>query len=479
MIQSTEQLKELARADNTGLRRRLISGISSQFFNTLLVVSSRFLLIPLYLHAWGVDGFADWLVLVAASLMATFFSLGQQTRYGNLVREAWAYRNIETLEDVYASAQGFFLVLFLVLITSLGLLVTALDVPSILNLRTLDHAEASLALIALCLAGGGVPYKEFLRALPIARQDFTRTELVVSLSVLLSIGGTAIALVLFKAPIVVVAFIQLFTEFLLVAVFFLVGSIRRYADLKLRLQFTRRHLPKLADLYVYGVPNGANWLTGSAPIFILSLVDVPGVQIAQFGVARTVGVGLRLGLRQISVLFAFEINRQNIQHDRRGMRRLHRIGSALLGVTAGGAIGSLMASWDLIVGTWTGGEIPVDLLLLALIMAQFGAAGLGEVLAGLLRYSRYTRDLAFATTACAIGYLLLPYTLATMYGVYGVAASVSALDILFFYLVPAFMVQRRFGLPALGSLGIPAVSGIVVGTASFLAVDLCRGFFGL
>lgn len=479
MMNAPKSLQELAQEDNRGLRRRLAFGISSQFLTTAVLIGSRFLLVPLYLYAWGVDGFADWLVLMAASMAASFWALGQQWRYGNALREAWAHRDVPRFEDVFGAAQSFWLLMLLGLIAALSGFLLAFDVTALLNLRTLGRLEASISLVALCVAAFGLCYREFLRSVHQARGEFTRTEVMGLCGNVVAVTTTAIALGLFKAPILVAALIQPMAGFVLVSLLFLMDGVRRYPDLHLGLRWTRRHLPRRADLYVYGVPNGGEWLSSSAPTLILGLVNVPGVQIAQYGVARTVGIALRIGLRQIGKLFAFEIIRQHTQGDRAGMQRLHMVGGGLLGLAVGGAFGFLVASWDVIVGVWTGGEVPVDLLLLILILTQLSSAGLGELVSGLLRYGHHTRDLAYSTTLCALGYLVFAYGMAAAYGAYGLVATVSLLDALFFFIVPAAFVHYRFGLPAWRSLGLPALTGGIAGLTSYVAVDFGRGLFGV
>ncbi|TVQ29338.1 MAG: hypothetical protein EA356_17085, partial [Geminicoccaceae bacterium] len=93
-------MKALARADGRGLKKRLAKGVSTQLLTFGTLIASRFLLVPLYIGAWGTDLYADWLVLLSVSWLLQAAIFGQHWRYAKEIRDAWAIRDVAQMNLV-------------------------------------------------------------------------------------------------------------------------------------------------------------------------------------------------------------------------------------------------------------------------------------------------------------------------------------------------------------------------------------------
>lgn len=459
-----------AATDSRSLWKRLALGFSSQFLNLGVFVASRILLVPLFINAWGVALYADWLVLVALSLSLQVLVMGQHIKFGNEIRHAWARREIDAMNAAFRVANGFWLLLFpAVMLGTLGLF-SVVDLSALMSLDMLSGQQAAWVLALLSVASMNILYQTFNRAIYQARGAFSRGELVITVCVLIETGLIALMLFL-DGPVLSVALVQGVAMPLIASAVILRDSLTCFPELRFAVALRRGSLPSPRDVYDYGVPHAADIISSNAPMLILGLVNVPNLQVVQFGLARTATNMMRFLLRPIVSLVTMEASRLRIQEDHRRRAKMDNFGMLVGAVLAGGIAGALVGSGDVIYEVWTDGEVAVDFVLLGLVALHTGAWSLGLFVVNLLRYGGESSALARPATLNVLGYCILGYAAGSLFGVYGLLATVAALDALLMFVVPAYAVRRRMGIAMWRTVGLATVAGVLTFAAAFTVCD--------
>ena len=79
---------------------RLKSGLARTALSQIIIAATAIALVPLYIAAWGVDGYGRWLSLTAVIAYLSLLDLGGQNYVGNLLAGAYAPVSYTHL-DVY------------------------------------------------------------------------------------------------------------------------------------------------------------------------------------------------------------------------------------------------------------------------------------------------------------------------------------------------------------------------------------------
>src|SRR6201996_934893 len=64
--------------------------MGAQMSTQALRIVQQILLVPFFLHAWGIDLYNDWLLINAATALLTIFDGGMQPYFGGLLQETKA-----------------------------------------------------------------------------------------------------------------------------------------------------------------------------------------------------------------------------------------------------------------------------------------------------------------------------------------------------------------------------------------------------
>jgi O-antigen/teichoic acid export membrane protein len=471
-------LQELARADGRGLKRRLAKGFGTLLVTVGTMVASRILLVPLYLMAWGVGTYADWLVLQATAMLLQCTLLGQHWRYARKIRDAWAVRDIAKMNHWLQASLGYWILIYAVVGLALALFVTTVDITRIFALGSLGRVEAGITLLLLTAANLALICQESLRSLYQSRGQFARAEMIVTTNLFLQTALVA-SFLLLDASVVVIATIQCATSLGLATAMLILDSRHRFPEVCYRLSLRRADLPRRGDLYDLGLPHLAETMSLSGPMFLLGLAHVPSQQIVQFGLARTLGQTMRLLAKPFANMFTVELVRQQTQGDRSGMRRLYRFAAVILALVVGGIAGAFLAAADLIFALWTNNKVQVDIVLFAMVMMHESVINLGYLTISFMRLGGFARDLVLPSVIDAVAYMSIALGAAFAFGAYGLGAAIILLDLMLIFLVPAILVRRRTGLPVTSLIGLPLLVMATIGALAYGAMSVARGLLQL
>lgn len=451
------------------LGRRLVSNYLAQLFNQGIRVVEQIILVPLYLQAWGVDLYKDWMLLSAIAWFMMFFNLGTDYYFGNLFLTDVSRGDLQLFRRHLRTA-----LFCTVTISTCSLLVfytvaSAVDITELLQMTAIDRHSAYLILVLLSAPMAVLISEQVLHSIYRAWGDFTRGECIYGIYT--SIQLTCVALALFlRQPPWVVALCYLIMPTLFSAAL-LIDLLRRYPEVTIGL--TRPSRSELKEI----IPQSALYFT-----FTISLVLVQNGTLLLFGVLGVSAIAIvsynayRIftGLTQ-SVAYQFaigsgiEMARLLARGEREACRRLYaetgRIVASLTGLLAGV---SIPASGPFI-ALWTKGAVSDQLPLLAAFLLGIVGAGPGQASIMLLRYTNRPRPLAMAWLGQSVAGLLLASVLYPLYGVDGAALAFSICQLIALGVFLPLVVQRLHGFSATKHLLASYAAGLLAFALSYLA----------
>lgn len=473
MSESNADSQRWAAEDARGLGRRLVGGVGSQIVTLLIYFARTLLIVPFFITAHGVDGFADWAKLVATANILAAIALGQFVYYGYHIRTAYAARDTDNMNYWIACNNAFHFYIFVLTLSCLVGVLTVIDLRSILNLQYLGRVEAAAVLALLVFSMLGQSYRDTLRAVYTAHGEFTRSEIIRSIGIALITGGSIVALIM-GLPVLAVAIIHALIVPGFVCATALVDFARRYPDVRFTMSW-RIPAPsraRLDSLVAHAVPNFTDSVLQFGPTMLLGVFGVASELVVQFNLART-ALGV-LRARLVARIFAVEMTRQRVQEDWRGFRRLHWLGAIAVGVFAGGLFGALTAFWPFFLPLWTAGAIRPDMLLFLLLAIDSTVVNVSEHSGSLLRFGGQIGVVARYATLTAIFVAVFGISALAYADLYWMVAAFIVANAVFFHLLPPFALQRRIPQATVPvSLLVPPLAAAATAPLAYGAMEFC------
>ena len=131
------------------MRKRLIQGMGANFLAQIINLASRVLLVPLFLTAWGVEVYGEWLLLSSMVAYLSLTDLGGQLYLVNRLTQAYALGDLPLFRKILHTGLGLFLILPLAVF--LGFLGVMLVLPpgSLLQITITSRQVVFLVLAIL------------------------------------------------------------------------------------------------------------------------------------------------------------------------------------------------------------------------------------------------------------------------------------------------------------------------------------------
>jgi O-antigen/teichoic acid export membrane protein len=129
--------------------RRLIQGIGANFLGQIINLASRFLLVPLFLLAWGANIYGEWLLLSSMVAYLTLTDMGGATYIGNRMTQAFAHRDHELFRKILHTGLALFLAIPLVVFIVFITLIFFFNPSAFLHITQTSHRVVILVLALL------------------------------------------------------------------------------------------------------------------------------------------------------------------------------------------------------------------------------------------------------------------------------------------------------------------------------------------
>jgi O-antigen/teichoic acid export membrane protein len=131
--------------------KRLLQGIGANFLGQFINLASRFLLVPLFLLAWGANIYGEWLLLSSMVAYLTLTDMGGAIYIGNRMTQAFANQDPELFRKILHTGLALFLAIPLVVFIVFITLIFFFNPAAFLHITQTSHQVVILVLALLAL----------------------------------------------------------------------------------------------------------------------------------------------------------------------------------------------------------------------------------------------------------------------------------------------------------------------------------------
>ncbi len=134
------------------LRVRLIKGVGANLVGQSINIVSRLTLPPLFLHAWGVDIYGEWLLLSSFVSCLSLSDMGGQLYVVNRLTQAYTNKDMDLFRTLLRTGLAVFLVVPSIFFLGFVLFINLYHVESIFKIVKSNHQEVLWILIFLAFS---------------------------------------------------------------------------------------------------------------------------------------------------------------------------------------------------------------------------------------------------------------------------------------------------------------------------------------
>jgi O-antigen/teichoic acid export membrane protein len=129
--------------------KRLFRGIGANFLGQLINISSRIVLVPLFLLAWGADIYGEWLLLSSLVAYLSLSEMGAQLYIVNRMTQAYAQRDNDQFCKILHTGLAIFLIIPIVVFVIFVAVIGWINPATWLHITQTGHGTVVLVLAIL------------------------------------------------------------------------------------------------------------------------------------------------------------------------------------------------------------------------------------------------------------------------------------------------------------------------------------------
>ena len=129
---------------------RIVKGIGANLIGQIVNFANRILLVPLFLHTWGVEKYGEWLALTSVAAYLSLTDFGAQLYIVNRLTQLYAQQNWDEYRKVLHTGLALFMVVPAVFMVLFDLVAPWIS-SSTLGIRETPHADVVWILFILSL----------------------------------------------------------------------------------------------------------------------------------------------------------------------------------------------------------------------------------------------------------------------------------------------------------------------------------------
>jgi len=130
---------------------RLLLGMSANLIGQLINLAQRLLLVPLFISAWGVNTYSDWLQLTSLAAYFTLLDMGGQIYIINRLTQVFAVRDIHKFREYLHTGMLIFLLLPGIAVALFAAAMLVFPPSSFLVLSAIESSAATGVIIFVAL----------------------------------------------------------------------------------------------------------------------------------------------------------------------------------------------------------------------------------------------------------------------------------------------------------------------------------------
>jgi len=129
--------------------KRLFRGIGANFLGQLINISSRIVLVPLFLLAWGADIYGEWLLLSSMVAYLSLTEMGAQLYIVNRMTQAYAHRDHDQFCKILHTGLALFLIIPIAVFIIFVTVIVFFNPASFLHITQTGHGTVILVMAIL------------------------------------------------------------------------------------------------------------------------------------------------------------------------------------------------------------------------------------------------------------------------------------------------------------------------------------------
>lgn len=457
---------------------RLSGGFASATLSQIISAAKSILLVPLFLKAWGADGYGKWLTLTALVSYVSLIDLGGQLYIGNIMAREYVRGDKGRFLQKLSEGMSLFILLSLVVFF---LLLTVVSFP----LLTLPGHDGPLNLSerfiiffmgsALLMAVPGGVWVQSYRATGL----FVRGTMVANILNVMGLLCYIAILALGASPMIYAA------SFLVVST---IGTLYVIWDIRHIIPETRRINLSFASAWA-----GRFHVSGSFHFWIMALgngLKQQGVIIILAAAVSPVMVALYATHRVITGLVAYvssiiqpavwpEMTFLYAKGRRDDLNYLLLLTIRLVVLLSCGAALILLIFGPLIYLTWLGRKLDFHPILMFFLVSQIILFAGWSTSGWSLLASNQHRKIAYWSLANSLFTILIAIILVPKFGLLGVASAGLIGDIACGFLIFPWLASRVMGCPVAKiyqAILVPILVTIPAGTILFFCKTFVHGW---
>ena len=419
-------------------------GLASTLVSQVIAAASAIALVPLFLRAWGAEGYGRWLLLVAVVSSLSLLELGGQSLFGNLLAYAHVRRDTDAFRRHLGEAVSVFSVV--ASLAFVGLVITVVIGAQLSSAMRLTPTDQTIVIFLGATYLLTVPSGVYVTAYR-ATERFARGTMVGNL-----VGG--IALLAYGAVLLAGLGPGVYAITMLAActtgTLVIVADIRRQIPaargLPLGLAEARaggRHLGSSLHFSILAVAAAVNQ---QAVLLVLAASAGPAV-VALYATHRTAAGLVNYVGRVFEAPLRPELTFLHAAGNERDLRRATLLSIKVVTLLSGTLACGVWLTLPWVYPLWTGRHLDLAPVLMAVLLFQTALAA-GWTTAGwsLLASNRH-HALAYCAVLNACATVSLALLLAPRFGALGVASASLAGDVVFGAVLYPLLAARSSGFP--------------------------------
>ena len=410
--------------------RRLFAGWSASLFQMVLGITQQVALVPVFLHFWGSDLLAAWLVVYSAGYLILIADSGLQFR---VINRFLAFKSSVDCDGRTANFFASMLRIYFGLVATFVVLLVAgtqlLSPAAVLGFQATSNFDAAfLVMTAGMLAT--VP-ANLVTGLYRARGLYGRAVGLQCWALLIAQIGQLVAIVTTGSLLAVtVTFVT--TQLAVSAYLFLVDAPRLFPFLR-RVQ-SRHSWSWALGQFRISIPFAVVSVTELAllnlPVLLVSAFVSDRVAVAQWALTRVVAGLLRSLCTQATLPLAAELGHDHVVGSNEQLRNLYARGSVFVTLLASLVVSALLPFWPDFFALWTHGAIPYDPVLTLTLLIGTGVIAPSILALNFANYSNRAELLVRTKGLQLVVFLILSMVLIRSMGPLGAAIAIVVSDLL-------------------------------------------------
>lgn len=409
--------------------QRLLGGWSANLVQLILGATQQLALVPVFLHYCSSDMLAAWLAAYAAGNLVLIADAGLTSRVINRFLALKSCGDGRTAQ-FFAAMERVYIVLVGPLVAAIVIGTWIVPPSRVLGFGAIADFNASFVIVVTGMLV--VLPSSLASGLYRAHGLYGRVVWIQSAAMLVSQLAQVAAIVMTgRLAVIAMAFV---VPQIIFAAFIGIVDVRRLFPFLARKR--RSVLPswrwitgQFRKAFPFAVAGTTEIALQNLPVLMISAIVIDRIEVAQWGLTRTVAGLVRSLCLQATLPIAAELGHDHAIGANEALRRLYARGSVMIALLASVVVSGLLAFWQDFFALWTHGTIPYDPPLTLMLLLGAAAAAPGVLALSYGYYSDRGTLLARTKGLQFAGFVILSLTLTPWIGPLGMAIAVVATDL--------------------------------------------------